>query len=390
MSAAPIQWAGLKHLAGTGGETQQAELAELAARLAVAPPDEATLYRVIAASDPAEIEAIRAAAERVLLENRGDVVHRRGLVEFSNRCVCDCYYCGIRRGNRALARYTLSIDAIVERARWCAQAGYGSLVLQSGERRDARFVRLVGDAVRTIKDATRSQALPDGLGITLSVGEQSAKTYGDWFDAGAHRYLLRIETSSPGHYARLHPAKQSYAARVDCLKTLKAIGYRVGSGVLIGFPGQGVADLVADLLFLRDIGVDMIGMGPYIPHPASPLNVGGDSALPDAATMLQRALNMVAAARLLLPKINIAATTALQTLSPDGRERALRFGANVVMPQATPSKVRGLYTLYSGKPCVDDGLNECAGCLERRIASVGRRLTRDAWGDATGGGRPEA
>jgi biotin synthase len=367
----------------------QGKLAELTTRLQAAPPDAPTLRRIVAASDPAEIEAIRAAAERVLLENRGDVVHRRGLVEFSNRCVCDCRYCGIRRGNRALARYTLSIDAIVERARWCAQAGYGSLVLQSGERRDTRFVRLVGDAVRAIKDATRSTTLPEGLGITLSVGEQSAKTYAAWYGAGAHRYLLRIETSSPEHFARLHPACQSYAARVDCLRTLKAIGYRVGSGVLIGFPGQSVDDLVDDLLFLRDVGVDMIGMGPYIPHPAAPLSAIDDNALPDQQTRLQRALNMVAAARLLLPKINIAATTALQTLAPDGRERALRYGANVVMPQATPSEVRGLYTLYSGKPCVDDGLNECAGCLERRVAAVGRRLTRDAWGDATSSGQSE-
>ena len=357
-------------------------VAELAARLQAAPPDAPTLRRIVAASDPAEIEAIRAAADRVLLENRGDVVHRRGLVEFSNRCVCDCRYCGIRRGNRALARYTLTVDEIVERARGCAHAGYGSLVLQSGERRDTRFVRFVGDAVRAIKDATRSDARPDGLGITLSVGEQSAKTYGEWFAAGAHRYLLRIETSSPEHFARLHPQRQSYAARVDCLRTLKAIGYRVGSGVLIGFPGQSVDDLVDDLLFLRDIRVDMIGMGPYIPHPASPLDRPGSEVLPDERTRLQRALNMVAAARLLLPKINIAATTALQTLAPDGRERALRFGANVVMPQATPTGVRGLYTLYAGKPCVDDGLNECAGCLERRVAAVGRRLVRDEWGDA--------
>lgn len=385
MSAVPIERVGLSHPAGTRGESEQAELAELATQLAAAPPDTATLRRIVAASDPAKIEAIRAAAERVLLENRGDVVHRRGLVEFSNRCVCDCRYCGIRRGNRSLARYTLSIDEIVERARWCAQAGYGSLVLQSGERRDTRFVRLVGDALRAVKDATRSHALPEGLGVTLSVGEQSAKTYAEWFEAGAHRYLLRIETSSPEHFARLHPARQSFAARVDCLKTLKTIGYRVGSGVLIGFPGQSVDDLVADLLFLRDIGVDMIGMGPYIPHPAAPLPAApgdSDAPLPDAATRLQRALNMVAAARLLLPKINIAATTALQTLAPDGRERALRFGANVVMPQATPTGVRGLYTLYAGKPCVDDGLNQCAGCLERRVAAVGRRLVRDAWGDA--------
>lgn len=352
---------------------------ELAATLARGAPGRELLLRILATSDADELEAVRNAAEQALLHNCGDTVRLRGLIEFSNRCTSDCLYCGIRRSNRAPTRYTLTLDEIVETATWCAEQGYGSVVLQSGERRDARFARFVGDAVRAIKDATRSAKLPCGVGITLSAGEQSAATYAQWFDAGAHRYLLRMETSSPGLFAALHPASQSYAARVACLKTLKEIGYRVGTGVMIGLPGQRLEQLVDDLLFFRDCGADMIGMGPYIPHRQAVLP--GNPPVAEAATRMGLALRMIAATRLLLPAINIAATTALQTLAPDGREQGLRFGANVIMPQATPLAVRRMYTLYDGKPCLDDTAGQCAACLETRIKACGRRILRDEWGD---------
>jgi len=350
----------------------------LAARLARGIPDRPTLLHILATQAADEIEVVRQAAERTLLEHCGDTVRLRGLIELSNRCTADCHYCGIRRSNRALVRYTLGIDEIVSTARWCGEVGYGSVVLQSGERRDARFVRFIADAVRAIREQTRSPVLPQGVGITLCVGEQSAETYAAWFAAGAHRYLLRMETSSPRLFAALHPAKQSYAARLACVKTLKAIGYRVGTGVMIGFPGQSLDDLADDLLFFRDVGADMIGMGPYIAHAQAPLA----GPLPDPATRMQLALRMIAATRLLLPGINIAATTALQTLAPDGREQGLRFGANVIMPQATPPHVRRQYALYDGKPGVDDNATQCAACLEGRIHAVGRRLLRNAWGDS--------
>ena len=352
---------------------------ELAATLARGAPGRELLRRILATSDADELEAVRNAAEQALLHNCGDTVRLRGLIEFSNRCTSDCLYCGIRRSNRAPTRYTLTLDEIVETATWCAEQGYGSVVLQSGERRDARFARFVGDAVRAIKDATRSAKLPRGVGITLSAGEQSAATYAQWFDAGAHRYLLRMETSSPGLFAALHPASQSYAARVACLKTLKEIGYRVGTGVMIGLPGQRLEQLVDDLLFFRDCGADMIGMGPYIPHRQAVLP--GNPPVAEAATRMGLALRMIAATRLLLPAINIAATTALQTLAPDGREQGLRFGANVIMPQATPLAVRRMYTLYDGKPCLDDTAGQCAACLDTRIKACGRRILRDGWGD---------
>ena len=357
-----------------------AENQALAATLERGIPDRDTLQRILSATTPDEIEVIRRAAEKTLLVHRGDSVRLRGLIEFSNRCISDCHYCGIRRSNRIPKRYTLKREEIVATAKWCAEKGYGSVVLQSGERRDAAFIRFVTGAIRAIKEATRSAALPDGVGITLSIGEQTPDTYTEWFAAGAHRYLLRMETSSRSLFAELHPQTQSWTARVRCLANLKAIGYLVGTGVMIGLPGQTTAHLVDDLLFFRDIGADMIGMGPYIPHAQAPLANGAD--IPEVAQRLQLTLKMIAATRLLLPSVNIAATTALQTLTPDGREQGLRFGANVIMPQATPAHVRQQYTLYDGKPCLNDSADQCAGCLAARIRSVGRSVLENAWGDA--------
>jgi len=341
-----------------------------------AAPD--VLRRILTATDSAEVEAIRMAAEKTLLEHCGDTVRLRGLIEFSNRCVLDCHYCGIRRGNRAVKRYSLTLDDVVACARWCADKGYGSLVLQSGERRDAAFVRRVEAMIRAIKEATRSEAQPDGLGITLCVGEQAPESYARWFAAGAHRYLLRIESSSPELFARLHPENQWFETRVACLKVLREIGYQVGTGVMIGLPGQTVDHLVDDLLFFRDLDVDMLGMGPYLPHAQAVL----PGEIPGAQERLRLGLRMIAAARLLLRDVNIAATTALQALADDGREQGLRFGANVIMPQVTPPRVRAMYTLYDGKPCLDDTAEQCAVCLENRIASVGRKTAKNQWGDS--------
>ena len=344
------------------------------------------LRRILTAVDPEEVEAIRAAAEETLLDHCGDTVRLRGLIEFSNRCVLDCRYCGIRRGNRAVKRYTLTLEDVVACARWCADKGYGSLVLQSGERRDAAFARRVEEMIRAIKAATRSPVQPDGLGITLCVGEQTEATYARWFAAGAHRYLLRIETASPELFAALHPAEQRHETRLSCLKTLRAIGYQVGTGVMIGLPGQTVEHLIDDLLFFRDLDVDMLGMGPYIPHAQAVLP--GD--IPSAEERLRLGLRMIAAARLLLRDVNIAATTALQAMADDGREQGLCFGANVIMPQVTPPRVRRMYTLYDGKPCLDESAGQCAECLEKRIASVGRRTLKDQWGDSAHFGRRSA
>lgn len=338
------------------------------------------LLALLATTDPLEIELIRSAAEAMLLQHCGPSVRLRGLIEFSNRCVCDCLYCGIRKSNRSQKRYTLSNDEIVACARWCAEQGYGSIVLQSGERRDRKFIDTLVSNLKAIKQATASERMPDGVGITLCVGEQSPEDYQRLYSAGAHRYLLRMETSSPELFARLHPASQSYAQRRACLASLKQIGYQVGTGVMIGIPGQTLEQLADDLLFFQSIDIDMIGMGPYIPHV--------DAAMPDlppvapVAERLGLAYRMIAAARLLLRDVNIAATTALQALDDRGREHGLRFGANVIMPQVTPMHVRALYTLYDGKPCLGDSPTQCADCLEQRIRSVGRQVLKHGWGDS--------
>ena len=339
------------------------------------------LVRLLAARDGDAAEAIRAAAEAVLLREVGDAVHYRGLVEFSNECAMNCLYCGIRRGNAAVRRYTLSGPEILDAARWCAESGYGSIVLQSGERREAEFADFVEDAVRAIKAATRSERLPRGLGITLSVGEQTPEAYARFFAAGAHRYLLRIETTNPGLFAGIHPAGQTLRRRMACLRSLREIGYQVGTGVMIGLPGQTLEMLADDVLFFRTFDVDMVGMGPFIVHARTPM-AGWPPSDRAPEDTLRLALRMVAVVRLVMKDINIAAATALQAMDPDGREKGLRHGANIIMPQLTPTEVRKDYLLYEGKPCLDEGRQDCRRCLETRIRLCGRRIASDDWGDS--------
>jgi biotin synthase len=344
----------------------------------------AELAKILGATEPAEIEAVRAAAERVLLENCGDKVFLRGLVEASNACACDCFYCGIRKSNRNVNRYTLEADDIVACARQCSEMGYGSMVIQSGERSDRKFIDLVAGAVERIKTETRSEAQPEGLGITLCIGQQNYDTYRRLYEAGAHRYLLRIETTNPELFARLHPEDQTFESRVECLAMLRDIGFQLGTGVMIGLPGQTLDDLAGDILFFRQHDIDMIGMGPFIPHPDTPL---GGEACPDVETRVRLALLMIAATRLALKDVNIASTTALQALDPIGREKGLRFGANVVMPQVTPQDVRRDYQLYPGKPCLEENAGECQSCLGMRIEFAGRKIGYHQWGDSLHAGK---
>lgn len=326
-----------------------------------------------------QIDSLRRKAHGMTLAYCGQAVFLRGIIEFSNICRCDCHYCGIRRSNAAVARYQLSQADILDRARWCARQGLGSVVLQSGERQDTQFVDFVSEVVRSVKQATRSERLPEGLGITLCVGEQSRETYRRFFDAGAHRYLLRIETSSPSLFRKWHPVDQTFAARLRCLEDLRAIGFQVGTGVMIGAPGQTVADLAADINFFRELDPDMIGMGPYLPHHAAPL-----AAIPVArpAQRLRLALLAIAVVRLVLRDVNIAATTALQALTPLGREMGLAFGANVIMPNVTPAEGRQCYSLYDDKPCDDETDPAFQPALEARILKMGRTLGYNRWGDS--------
>lgn len=341
--------------------------------------DRETVLALLSVSDPDELEHLRRTAFDLTTQEIGDLVHYRGLVEISNICALDCRYCGIRRGNRAVERYCLTEDQVIDAALWSGLAGYGSCVLQAGERRDPAFVAFIETCVREIKRRSVSEHLPEGLGITLSLGEQSAKTYRRWREAGAHRYLLRIETSNPELFARIHPERQAFATRVQALADLRDAGFQVGTGVMIGLPGQTLADLAADIGFFQTLDIDMIGMGPYITAEA---NTMPEPEMMETAALTQLSLKMIAVTRLALRDVNIAATTALQALIPDGRERGILFGANVVMPNLTPVESRKNYQLYAGKPCLDEGRDECRGCLERRIQSCGRRTGWNSWGDS--------
>jgi biotin synthase len=344
--------------------------------------DKDDLIRLLSIEDHTELEQLRVAAYETMLRHSGDNVYFRGLIEFSNVCTLDCLYCGIRRSNKDLTRYTLSRKEIVDSAMYCAEIGYGSLVLQSGERRDDNFIAFLTEIITEIKTKSRSAALPEGLGITLSVGEQTFDNYQRLFNAGAHRYLLRIEASNPKLFAKIHPAEQQYATRLQALKDLKAAGFQLGTGVMIGIPGQTIEDLASDIMFFKEIDADMIGMGPYITHHATPMCSFMDENQQKSNYNFQMALKMIAVTRLYLKDVNIASTTALQALDPLGREEGLRYGANVVMPQATPLAVRNKYLLYEGKPCTEESTDMCFECLVSRVKSVGRTVGLNEWGDS--------
>ena len=335
------------------------------------------LKRILELESPAELDRLFKAAYAVKERVTGRKVFLRGIIEISNICTKDCYYCGIRKSSRTMERFQLSMAEIVDAAMWAKSHRYGSIVMQSGERGDELFIKLIEDAVREIKEKSAGQ-----LGITLSMGEQTPEVYRRWFDAGAHRYLLRIESSNPELYRKLHPADHSHAARLQCLETLRSIGYQVGTGVMIGLPFQTLDDLVGDLLFFQKMDVDMIGMGPYLVSKDTPLA----KEMPDFEAMkeqqLKLGLKMIAAARLLLKNVNIAATTALQALDPRGREQGLLAGANVIMPNLTAVQYRSSYQLYDNKPCLDENSEQCRFCLERRVQSIGESIAWDEWGDS--------
>ncbi len=316
-------------------------------------------------------------AYRVKMEHVGNKVYFRGLIELSNICKKDCFYCGIRKSNRNVVRYQLTEEEILESARFAHESNYGSVVLQSGEREDAKFVDFVEKVVKAIKELSEGR-----LGITLSVGEQSEETYRRWFAAGAHRYLIRVETSNENLYVRLHPKDHSFSRRIECLASLYEIGYQVGTGVMIGLPDQTIEDLVDDILFFEKMDIAMVGMGPYLVHKDTPLSL----AMPDFDGLrdrqLELALKMIAVTRIYLKDVNIDSTTALQALDPLGREMGLKAGANILMPNVTSTKYRSSYQLYDNKPCLDENASFCRACLENRIDSIGEAIGYSEWGDS--------
>jgi len=329
---------------------------------------------ILSETDPQAIEKILKEAYDVKVENIGSKVYLRGLIELSNICIKNCLYCGIRKDNDHVHRYELSDKQVLEAAQFAWEAGYGSLVLQAGERVSSEYVGKVTRLVREIKEISEGK-----LGISLSLGEQSRDVYREWFDAGAHRYLLRIESSNPELYSKIHPANNlhSWERRVQALKDLKEIGYQTGTGVMIGLPYQTLEDLADDLIFIKSMGIHMVGMGPYLTHSETPMGSLGIT-----TTDLSLTLKMVAALRLLLPKINIAATTAMQVVDPEGREKAVLAGANIIMPNMTITEVRESYQIYENKPGIKDDAAISKTKLEMNLEKNGIEIGWGEWGDS--------
>lgn len=299
-------------------------------------------------------------ADEVREKYVGNEVHLRGLIEFSNICKCNCKYCGLRKDNSELERYRLSIEEAYDFAKKAKEYGYKTVVLQSGEDSYYSVERLV----KLLQDIKKLD-----LAITLSIGERTFEEYKAFKEAGADRYLIRIETTDKELYKKMHP-NMSFENRVRCLKDLKTLGYEVGTGCLVGLPEQTIDSLANDILFFKEIDADMIGIGPFIPNQNTPLKdaKGGT---------FEMALKVMALTRILLPTINIPATTAMETLNPNGRLIALQSGANVVMPNVTEGDYRRKYEIYPGKICVGDTPAHCRGCISGKIQSIGRTVSTD-------------
>lgn len=308
----------------------------------------------------------------------GRYTYFRGLVEFSNTCTKDCLYCGIRKSNKNCTRYFLTDDEIMEGIEYSYKNNFGSVVLQSGERNDEYFVERVDQILQKITKYSNGE-----LGVTLSCGEQTEETYKRWYDSGAHRYLLRIESSNRELYYKIHPNddKHSYDVRLKSLELLRKTGYQVGTGVMIGLPFQTIEDLADDLLFMKNKDIDMVGMGPYLEHEETPLYDYKNS-LMSIQDRFVLTLKMIAILRIIMKDINIASSTALQAVDPHGREQGLRVGANVIMPNVTPLKYHQNYYLYNNKPTVNEETNEYVEDLIKHIHAAGDEIRFNVRGDS--------
>ena len=298
-------------------------------------------------------------SDRVRQENVGDGVHLRGLIEFSNICKCSCKYCGLRSPNNRADRYRLEPDDIIKYAQNGVELGYKTVVLQSGEDNYYDTDKLC-HIISEIKK--------NDIAITLSIGERTREEYQAFKDAGADRYLLRIETTDKELYKFLHP-HMDFNNRVRCLKDIKDIGYEVGTGCLVGLPNQTIDSLADDILFFKSLDADMVGIGPFIPHPETPLKGELNPKNFDIA------LKVMAITRLILPDINIPATTAMETINPMGRIIALQSGANVVMPNILDSEYKVKYEIYPNKICLNEHSGKCRNCIEGKINSIGRYVS---------------
>ena len=304
-----------------------------------------------------QLPLLMQAADEVRKNSVGDEVHLRGIIEFSNYCRQQCCYCGLRAGHSTAGRYRLTYEQILDTAEAAAKTGYRTLVLQSGED-PAISPAFVADITREIKKLD--------VAVTLSCGERSYEVYKLWRQAGADRYLIKQETADPALYKSIRPG-HTLTERLQCQKWLKELGYQLGSGCMIGLPGQNIQTLARDLQLMKELQADMSGMGPFIPHPETPLRFGTTGSI-------SMTLKMLATARLYMPWILLPATTALASLHPEGRELALRAGANVIMPNVTPEAVRSLYQIYPGKLNTEDNMKDYYNRIRTMIESEGRTV----------------
>ena len=326
-------------------------------------------------TDPQRLESLWCRADSTRKAHVGDEVHLRGLIEISNYCVRLCGYCGLRAGNRELGRYRMTGHEIMDCVARAAEYGYGTVVLQAGE--DYGMTRdWIAGLVRRIKNEF-------GLAVTLSLGERPVEDLVAWREAGADRYLLRFETSDPDLYRAIHPGRRGKRAdpldRISMLRRLRQLGYEAGSGIMVGIPGQTYETLADDIELFRSLDLDMVGVGPYIAHPSTPLGesrwtagIATADQVPNSELMVYK---VVALTRLVCPEANIPSTTALATINREsGRELGLRRGANIVMPNLTPPKYRVLYEIYPDKACINETAEMCRGCLGGRIEAIGRSV----------------
>jgi len=308
-----------------------------------------------------DIKLLREKASEIAHRHFGNKIYTRGLIEFTNYCKNDCYYCGIRRSNRNVERYRLSKEQILSCCNEGHELGFRTFVLQGGE--DGTYTdEAMVDIIQSIK-----KEHPD-CAITLSIGEKSYDSYLKYYKAGADRYLLRHETANDEHYKKLHPENLTLANRMQCLKDLKEIGYQVGAGFMVGSPYQTMENIAEDLLFLKELSPEMVGIGPFLPHHETPF------ADQEKGTM-EQTLVLISIVRLMIPNALIPATTALGTVDPSGREQGILAGANVLMPNLSPTVVRKQYQLYDNKICTGDEAAECRSCLTRRMNKIGFELS---------------
>lgn len=329
------------------------------------------LLKLIQIEDPQELQLLLDKAYEIKLKHIGNKVYYRGLIECSNICIKNCRYCGIRKDNENVERFMLTKDDILEISQWIYENGYGSLALQSGERNDSEFTSFIEETLIDIQKNCNNS-----LGITLSLGEQTLDTYKRWLKAGASRYLLRIETTNRELFKEIHPNDEfhTFERRIKALKDLRTAGYQVGTGVMIGLPGQTYEDLVNDIIFFKENDIDMIGMGPYIIHEETPLGQEAMGNILSDEKRFQLSLKMIALCRIYLKDINIAATTALHALDPLGREKGILAGANVIMPNATSKNIKPKYQLYRGKPNLNDDAIKGKLALEKSLKEIGEEV----------------